>query len=160
MFKELKENEINDFFELIGEIECGDHIDYKNQIHVSWLQKKIKSNFARGVKYFCFSENNIKVGLASLLLNDRLDGVIISAEIVEIGVLKEYRDKGYGTKLLKEIEKYCQSKKIYTLGAFTYAKDYKVISYYGKNGLTPVAIIPDLNGPNDEGQIYMRKILL
>jgi GNAT superfamily N-acetyltransferase len=159
MFKQISEDEVKEFFELIGEIECGSHIDFENNIHVNWLNKKIKSNINNGVEYFSFIENGQKAGVAGILLNRRLNGECVSAEIMEIGILKEHRDKGYGTKLLKEIEKYCKEQKVYVLGAFTYAGDYTTISYYGKNGLTPVAVIPDINGPDNEGQVYMRKIL-
>src|SRR5687768_3930555 len=118
MFKEIDENETKEFFELIGEIECGSHIKFENNTHVIWLNKKIKANFARGVKYFSFGENNQNVGIAGILLNERLDGKYIAAEIIEIGILKEFRDKGFGTKLLNEIVKYCQSQGVYVLGAF------------------------------------------
>jgi len=34
-----------------------------------------------------------------------------------------------------------------------------VIHFYGKNGYVPVSVIPDTQGPGDEGTIVMRKRL-
>jgi hypothetical protein len=33
------------------------------------------------------------------------------------------------------------------------------IAFYGKNGMTPVATLPDVHGPGDEGMVYIRKVL-
>jgi hypothetical protein len=41
----------------------------------------------------------------------------------------------------------------------TYAADYDVIAFYGKNGFIPVATIPDVFGPKAEGNAVLRKVL-
>ena len=48
---------------------------------------------------------------------------------------------------------------IYCMYLSTYAKKYEAIAFYGKNRFVPVATLPDVHDPNDEGNVYMRKIL-
>ena len=160
MIKEINEKEIMPFFELIGEIECGNHIDLSNTEHRNWLERKIKINYFRGAKYFgYYSENNEPIGVACLLINESLGGYKQSAELLEIGIFEKYRNLGYGSLLLKYVENIAREEKLYSMIIATYAGDYKTISFYGKNGFVPVANIPDVHGPDDEGMIFMRKIL-
>jgi hypothetical protein len=41
----------------------------------------------------------------------------------------------------------------------TYAKDKEAISFYLQNGFVRVATLPDVHGPGDDGNVYMRKII-
>lgn len=165
MIKELSEVDMNDiFFDLLAEVECGNHFDFKSQKHHEWLKKRISVNFYRGMKFFgYFSKEDVPIGFAAILIDDGPEGVCCfghSGELMDIAVFPKYRGDGIGSKLLVYVENYCRDKKVSCLYMTTYAKDYKVISFYGKNGFVPVATLPDVHGPNDEGKVFMRKILL
>ena len=52
-----------------------------------------------------------------------------------------------------------EEKGAYCFYAATYAGVYDIITFYGKNGLIPVATLVDINEPNDLEQLYIRKEL-
>ncbi|WP_449603560.1 hypothetical protein [Paenibacillus sp. Marseille-Q9583] len=64
-----------------------------------------------------------------------------------------------GGILLQHVEEVVKSRGAYCLLMLTYAEDYDVIAFYGKNGFVPVATIPDVFGPGAEGNTILRKIL-
>lgn len=163
MIKEIQEENFTPFFELMAEIECGKHFDFSNQNHNEWLKKKISSYYYRGAKFFGFYfDNGEPIGFAALLMEEGPEGVICfghKCDLLDIGILKKYRRKGFGSELLEYVEQRAKNEGFYCMYMSTYAMDYEAISFYGKNGFVPVATLPDINGPNDEGNIYIRKIL-
>lgn len=163
MIKQIFEKEFGVFFNLMAEVECGNHFDYENEKHIEWLKKRISIYFYRGAKFFAYyTDGNIPVGFAALLLDEGPEGVRCfghKSELLDIALFPEFRKKKYGSQLLTFTEEYSRQKGAYCMYVSTYAKDIKVIEFYKKNGFEPVAVLPDVHGPDDEGMVYMRKIL-
>jgi len=164
VIKELSNKEFNDiFFKLIAEAECGKHFDINNSNHIAWMKNRINVHFLRGVKFFAyFMKDGTPVGFAALLIEEGLEGVSCSSqksELLDIAIFPDFRGKGYGSELLNYTEEHSRQSMVYCMYISTYAKKYDVIAFYGKNGFVPVATLPDVHGPNDEGLVYMRKIL-
>ena len=160
MIKDISECDMAPFYELMGEIECGRRFKFDNPKHIDWIKKRIAVHYFRGAKFFgYFGEDNAPIGIAGLLIEEGLESLRPRCELLDIGVYSNYRRKGFGSELLLITEKYAKDLGIYCMFMSTYARSYKVISFYGKNGYVPVATLPDVHGPNDEGIIFMRKIL-
>jgi GNAT superfamily N-acetyltransferase len=163
MIREIQPDEIfKYFYRLAAEIECGNHFDFSNPNHDRWLRRQIDIHYYRGARFFAlFLDDGTPAGFGALLIAEKLENAAYSgqtSELLEIGVLKEFRGKGYGKLLLDYTEEYSRSKNVYCMYIKTWAKDYNVIAFYGQCGFVPVATLPDVNGPGDEGDIYMRKV--
>jgi ribosomal protein S18 acetylase RimI-like enzyme len=164
MIREIQADELfKYFYRLAAEVECGNHFDFSNPQHDRWLRRQIDIYYYRGAKFFAlFLEDGAPAGYGALLIEEPLENAAHSgqrSELLEIGVLNEFRGQGYGTLLLDHAEELSRMKKVYCMYMKTWAKDYAVIAFYGRCGYVPVATLPDVNGPGDEGDIYMRKIL-
>lgn len=163
MIKEIFEDEFNPFYDLMAEVECGNHFNADNPDHIKWLKKRISIYYYRGTRFFAmFDETGIPLGVCGVLIEEGAEGVNCQAqksELVAIGISKEHRRKGLGSVLLKYAEDFSKNAGVYCMFMSTYAAAYNVIAYYGKNGYTPVATLPDIHGPGNEGMVYMRKIL-
>jgi ribosomal protein S18 acetylase RimI-like enzyme len=164
MIREISQDEVfKHFYRLAAEVECGNHFDFSNPRHEEWLRRKIAIYFYSGAKFFAlFLEEGTPLGYAALLIEDKLEDAAYSgqtSELLEIGVLGEFRGKGYGKILLDHAEGLSKERDAYCMYIKTWAKDYKVIAFYGRCGFVPVATLPDVYGPGDEGDIYMRKII-
>jgi ribosomal protein S18 acetylase RimI-like enzyme len=164
MIRDIAQEELFQYFyRLAAEVDCGNHFDFSNPQHDKWLRKHIALDYYRGARFFAiFLEDSSPVGYGSLLIDEKLEGVALTgqkSELLDIGVLDEFRGKGYGKKLLSHAESVSRESGVYCMYIKTYAKDYKVVAFYGSSGFVPVATLPDVYGPGDEGDIYMRKIL-
>lgn len=161
--KRILENEFEPFYNMVAEIEIGSMFDPNNEKHLKWIKNKIKIRFASETNFFAiYSSNNDVIGIAGVRVEARLDGVPYlgrNSELTDIVILEEYRNKGYGSNLLKYIEKYAKEKGAYCIYAATAAFDFETVCFYGKNNFIPIATLVDVNGPNEEGALYMRKIL-
>jgi len=158
--REIPETEIGPFFDLIGEIECGDDYDSAIPIHVAWVEETIRRRYGSGVRFYgMYDGGNAPIAVVGMRLDRYLDHPNPKAELTDVGVFAQYRDKGYGSNLLSLIEGLARQAGVRCLYMCTYADDYRVIAFYGKNGYAPVATIPDMNGPDAKGDVYMRKIL-
>ena len=156
---ELDRNELLPFIPLLAEIECGNHFCSDNQEHLDWLNGKIDSRIACGTRFYgLFSKDNEIMGVVGVQIEQKLfcSG---SAEVVDIGVVDSHRRKGLGSKLLSYAIEKATEAGAHAVFARTYAADTETIAFYGRNLFYPVAIIPDTNGPNDEGDIVMRRLL-
>ena len=151
------------FYQLVAEVECGSYFDFNNPQHERWLRNRISRHFSKGTQFYgYFLEDQSPIGFASLLMDEHLENVEIfgqTAELLHIGVYQEFRGKGYGKELLDYTEEVSRENGAYCMYATTYAKDYHAIAFYGRNGFVPVATLPDVNGPGNEGNVCMRKIL-
>ncbi len=163
MIKEISENEFEPLLDLMAEVECGNHFDANNPNHILWLKKRISIHYYRGTRFFAmFDEADTPIGFHGVLIEEGAEGVNCQAqkcELVAIGIFKEFRRKGSGSILLKHAEDFSREAGVYCMFMSTYAAAYDVIAYYGKNGYTPVATLPDIHGPGNEGIVFMRKIL-
>jgi len=164
MIIELSESELkNIFFDLFAAVECGDYFDPQNHQHVSWLDERIHAHFTRGARSFgSFLASSQPVGFAVLLIEKKLEGADWSgqsAELLDIALYPQYRGKGFGSELLAFVSRIAAEAGVYCLYACTTASDCDVVAFYGRNGFVPVAVLPDVHGPGNEGNVYMRKLL-
>lgn len=160
--RKVLQDEIDSFYELIGEIEYT-LFSTKNENHINWLKKRIDRLYYNGAEFLgAFNEKNDMLGIIAILVDVLPEGIndgYNSCEVIEMGVNKDFRHKGYGSQLLTYAENYAKNQNVYCMYMHTYAGDYDVIAFYGKNGFVPVGIIPDIYGPKNEGMLYMRKII-
>ncbi|MDZ5253651.1 GNAT family N-acetyltransferase [Clostridium sp. LIBA-8841] len=160
--RKVLQSEIESFYELIGEVEYS-LFSTENEEHMNWLKKKIDRFYYSGAEFFgAFNDNNEILGIITILIDKPPQGInngYNSCEVIEMGINKEVRNKGYGSKLLNYAENYAKEQNIYCMYMHTYAGDHDVIAFYGKNGFVPVGIIPDIYGPKNEGMLYMRKVI-
>jgi GNAT superfamily N-acetyltransferase len=160
--REVLQSEISIFYELMGEVEYSLY-NMGNKKHLEWLEKRIDRLYYSGAKFFGgFDEVGSPVGIITILIDEAPEGIndgFNSCEVIEMGVIKGIRNKGYGSQLLKHAEKYAKGKSVYCMYMHTYAGDYDVIAFYGKNGFVPVGMLPDVYGPKNEGMIYLRKVI-
>jgi GNAT superfamily N-acetyltransferase len=152
------------FYRLAAEVECGNHFDFSNPRHEAWLRRKNARYEFCGARFFgLFLKNGTPVGYAVLLIEEFLENVNNvfgqKTELPAIGIIDGFRGKGYGKQLLDYAEDISRKSGAYTMYISTYARDYEVIAFYGRNGYAPVATLPDVHGPGDEGQVLMRKII-
>lgn len=137
--------------------------NFNSESHAQWLKKKIAAHFLKGAKFFGYYLGDMTpVGFAVVLIDEPLEDVSCfgqKSELLDIAIFPEFRRKSYGSKLLAYTQEYSKQQGAYCIYASTYAKDYNTVQFYGKNGFIPVATLPDVYGPNDEGAVYMRKIL-
>ena len=166
IFKFLNEDDFyNAFFDEILEVQCGDHYDAGNTQHVEWLRRFIKILYLRGGKALClFSDADEPVGFIYLLHDKGLENVDCfgkKASIPMFAVKKEYRSKGYGKLLCLESEKYlrdCGAQCLY-VDTPDDPDDRRALTFYVKNGFTPVGFHPCENGKCDMAQVYLFKYL-
>jgi GNAT superfamily N-acetyltransferase len=163
MIREISLEQIEPYLDLIAEIEHT-KLDRKNVSHERWLRNRIKSFEARGALFFVYEDllHNEISGVVTVLHEHAPEGIEAldaRAEILQIGVTGNGRRKGIGSLLLKHAEQFVRSRGAYCLFMMTYAEDYDVIAFYGKNGFVPVATLPDVYGPTLEGNVFLRKVL-
>ncbi len=164
MIKDLTETEFKQtFLDLFSTVECGEFFNFHNLQHAAWLEERLHVHFARGARaYGSFLENGEPAGFAVLLIEKKLEGAEWSgqsAELLDIALYPQHRGLGCGSELLAFIERTAAAAGVYCLFACTTATDYRVIAFYGKNGFVPVATLPDVNGPGNAGNVFMRKRL-
>jgi len=162
MIKELNEADFEGFLPLIAEVEHV-KLDVSNSVHKAWLENRLKLLVLRGAKFLAYyNDSKEPIGFISILHEKPPAGIDVlgmRAEVMQIGVFPAFRRKGYGSILLKAGEEFAKSSGAYCLYIMTYAEDYDVIAFYGKNGFVPVASLPDTYGPDLEGNLFMRKVL-
>lgn len=157
--RELTPQDIEQFFfELMAEIEGGSSFDLSDSQLVGWLRRKIGRRWGSGAQFYGLFDDQIPVGLAGVIIDDH-PYYAGHSELVDLGVVRAYRQAGHGTMLLNHIEQLSREAGVFCLVISTYAGDTATIAFYGKRGFAPVATIPDFHGPHDEGQVYMRKRL-
>jgi GNAT superfamily N-acetyltransferase len=164
MIREIGEADVAAaFFALMGELECGRRFNENNATHVAWLTRRIALRFAQGARALAYMlDDGTPAGFISFLIDEGPPDIPFfgqKAEILDFAFLPAYRSMGYGSVLLKRVEALCAQAGVYVLYTSTYAANHRAITFYGRNGLVPVATLPDVHGPGDEGMVYMRKII-
>jgi GNAT superfamily N-acetyltransferase len=164
MIRELTQHDLTStFFDLFAEVECGTHFHADNPRHVAWLRNRIATHIARGTRFYSlYSPSEDPFGFVGVLIEESLNGAEClgpRAEILDIGVVPEHRRKGHGAELLAHAEALAKSAGAYSLYVATWAGSHEAIAFYGKNGYVPVAALPCIHGPDDVGDLYMRKTL-
>ena len=161
---EIPEQEFVDkYFTLMAEVECGAHFVPDNEQHRAWVRKRIALHYLRGTQFFALSDDSdAPIGFAAVLYDPGLPGVSCfgqSAELLDIAIFPQYRGQGHGSILLRHVERIMETQRVFCLYMTTYGASYGAIAFYGKHGYAPVAVLPDVYGPNDEGRVYIRKRL-
>lgn len=159
--RKVLQSEMESFYELIGEVEYS-LFNVKNEEHINWLKKRIDRLYYSGAEFFgAFSESGEVLGIVTILIEEPPIGIKACSrcEVIQMGTSKGFRNKGCGSKLLNYAKDYAKGQGVYCMYMHTYAGDYDVIAFYGKNGFIPVGTLPDVYGPKDEGMLYMRKII-
>jgi GNAT superfamily N-acetyltransferase len=164
MIREITEPEVLEhFFSLMADLECGERFIANNPNHAQWLQKRISLRFVQGARFFgYFLADGCPAGFICFLIDEGPEGIKCfgnKSEILDFGLLPAHRSKGYGTDLLKHAERISAEAGAHVLYTSTYACNHRAILFYGRNGLVPVATLPDVHSPGDEGMVYMRKII-
>ncbi len=59
--------------------------------------------------------------------------------------------RGLGARLMAHCESVARQEGYHCLLVSTYAKQERAIRFYLREGFVPVATIPDVHGPSDEG---------
>ncbi|MCD9020947.1 GNAT family N-acetyltransferase [Cohnella silvisoli] len=118
----------------------------------------------RGARFFAYHDPLYvkQFGIIAVLHEEAPEGsdaLVARAEVLIIGVSKQARRRGIGSILLKHAEEFAKERGAYCLFMMTYAEDYDVIAFYGKNGFIPVATLPDVYGQTLEGNVFLRKII-
>lgn len=157
----ISKNQLDEILDLVLWVEL-EALSIDNPMDRAWIIKKLSKLEASGCEFFgCFCDGKI-IGFATILIEDRpaiaCDGYG-ACELMQLGIRNEYRNKNYGSKMLQYIENYLKSKKVYCMYMHTYASDYSVAAFYGKNGYIPRGVVPDVYGPNLHGMLYMSKPL-
>jgi len=160
MIKNITDDDVrSNFFPLMAEVEAGSWFDMKNHSHIAWLHRRISRRVGRGGQFYAlYSLDGVPLGLYCLLIEDHIDHQGY-AEILDLGVIESHRRQGHGTHLLQDAEDKCRAENMCSLYVSTYAGDDTAIAFYKEYGFSPVAELPGLNGPNDRGQLFMRKEL-
>lgn len=158
MLKEIGEEDMQPFFQLMGDLEVGRHFEPDNKQHIQWLWDKIRRNYGRGVRFFAFCEDDgTPRGIISLLVDDFLTFRL--GYITHLGVFKEFRGSGYGSRLLSFAVEQARQEHCYCVYLDTYSGNPRNVEFYAKNGFIPAAVIPHANGPGDHGQLWFAKVL-
>ena len=163
MIKAVLEHELDPYLPLLAEVEHS-KLDLSNPEHERWLRRRMHRHYQRGALFYAYHDDGEEdaYGIIAVLHEDAPQGIDMwgaRAEVLDIGVSKGHRRKGIGSKLLQHAEEIARDKGAYCLFMMTYAADYDVIAFYGKNGFIPVATIPDVFGPGLEGNAVLRKVI-
>jgi len=165
IFKFLNEHDFyNTFFDEICDVQCGSHYDANNPQHVEWLKHYIKNLYLRGGEALCLFWEDTPIGFIYLLHNKGLENVACmgkKATIAMFEVKEEHRGKGYGKLLCLEAEKHVRARGAECLYTDTPddPDDRGALTFYIRNGFTPVGFHPCENGRDDMAQIYLFKYL-
>lgn len=159
--KIITRHELEEILDLVlwAELES---LSIDNPEDKAWITNKLSKLEASGCVFFGQYFEEKLIGFATILIEDRPAAACNgygACELLQIGIREAHRNKGYGSEILKHIETYLIRQKVYCMYMHTYAEDYYVIAFYGKNGFIPRGVVPDVYGPNLEGMLYMSKPL-
>ncbi len=164
MIRKIPENEFaHEFFDEFADLECGKHFHPDNAQHVEWVQKRIAIHYFRGGAFYgYFLDDGTAAGFAAALIDPGLSGDNCfghKAELLDIVVRDVHRGNGYGRALMDHVEAEALDAGAYCLYVSTYAGNNDSMTFYINRGFVPVAMLPDVHGPNDDGTVCLRKIL-
>ena len=158
MINQMNKSELLDsLYDLVAEVEFGNHFNETDNNQVDLLRNRVNTYFNNGCEVFGYYERETNELTGYIMTLVKRDPHYQDCEILEIGVRNEFRRKGYGSELLRFVETHHRNNQVHRIVVQTYAADFKVTHFYGKNGYIPISVIPGTNGPQDEGAIVMRK---
>lgn len=152
-----------DFLALLGELEEGRAFDPSHLPHVEWLEKLVAARELLGARSFAaYAPTGEGLGFVTILCGHGLPGTRWFAhrvEILDLGIIAAQRGHGIGARLLAHSEEAARAGGFQCIIVATYGGSRRAISFYLREGYTPVATLPDVHGPGDEGMVYLRKFL-
>ena len=154
---------VNDFFPMIVDLWCGDKYDPQNKQHVEWVNRKIHVTFEAFSTALCaYTDENEPIGFFWYRHDTGLENVRFSgkdAHIISCGLFDKFQRQGIGTILLDEICKKIKANGGECLYTDTYTANWDSMVFYIKRGFIPVALLPGLNGIDDDGQVFLYRKL-
>ena len=154
---------VDDFFDLIVGLWYGDKYDAQNMQHIGHIKRKIHVSFEDFSVALCaYTEENEPIGFFWYKHDTGLEGVGFSgkdAHIISCELLEKFQRQGIGTLLLNEVCSRVKANGGECLYTDTYTGNDDSMIFYIKRGFVPVALLPGLNGINDDGQVFMYKKL-
>lgn len=154
---------VGDFFPLIVGLWYGDKYDAANSQHVAWAKKRIHITYESFSTALCaYTDEDEPIGFFWYKHDTGLEGVSFSgkdAHIISCELIEKFQRQGIGTILLEEACKRIKENGGECLYTDTYTANWDSMVFYIKRGFVPVALLPGLNGINDEGQVFMYKKL-
>ena len=117
----------------------------------------------RGSRFYVhLLDDGTPTGFATVLIDPGLEGDNCFghvAELLDVIVRDQHRGNGYGRALMDHVESEARAAGAYCLYVSTYAGNGDSMTFYINRGFVPVAMHPDIYGPDDSGDVYLRKIL-
>ena len=154
---------VSDFFPLIVGLWYGDKYNPSNPQHVKWVKRKIHVTFENFSVALCaYTEENEPIGFFWYKHDTGLEGVRFSgkdAHIISCELFEKYQRQGIGTMLLEEVCKRVKANGGECLYTDTYAANDDSMLFYIKRKFIPAALLPGLNGVDDDGQVFMYRKL-
>ena len=108
MIREISQSEVEEhFIDLMGELECGEHFKADDPEHVEWVRKCINLRFVQGAVFHAYfrEDDHAPIGFIAVLQDCGPDAFRGKLEILDFGFLSNHRGRGYGTELLRYVEK-------------------------------------------------------
>jgi ribosomal protein S18 acetylase RimI-like enzyme len=150
---------VNDFFPLIVDLWYADQYDPQNQQHVEWVRKKIHASYELfSTVLGAYTDHDEPIGFLWYQHDTGLENVACSgkdAHIISSGLFSKFKRQGVGTALLDEACKRIKQNGGECVYTDTYAANDNAMVFYIKRSFVPVALLPGLNGSDDEGQVYL-----
>ena len=148
---------------MIADLWYGDKYDAQNKQHTEHIKRKIHVTFEDFSAALCtYTDDGEPMGFFWYKHDRGLEGVDFSgkdAHIISCGLLEKFRRQGVGTLLLDEVCNRIKSNGGECLYTDTYTANDDSMVFYIKRKFIPVALLPGLNGINDEGQVFMYRKL-
>lgn len=163
IYKSISEETFKkDFFNEIIDVECGRHFDINNEQHKRWLCNKIHSIFLLGGNVLAAYKEAEPVGFIFYQHDRGLENECCfgkKADIIMFEIREKYRSQNIGKILLNKISASVKANGGACLYTDTYVPNKRAIKFYIENDFIPVAVFPCVNGIDDDGQLYMYKVL-
>ena len=154
---------VKDFLPLIIDLWYADKYDPNNAQHVEWVKRKIHVTYEYFSTALCaYTDEGEPIGFFWYKHDTGLENVAFTgkdAHIISCGLYDKFQRQGIGTILLDEVCKRVKENGGECLYTDTYTANVDSMIFYIKRNFDPVALLPGLNGLNDDGQVFMyRKI--
>jgi len=155
---------VNDFFTMIVDLWYADKYNPENAQHIDWVRKKIHVTFENFSVALCaYADDDEPIGFFWYKHDIGLEGVSFSgkdAHIISCGLYEKFQRQGIGSMLLEEVCKRVKDNGGECLYTDTYAANDESMMFYIKSKFIPVALLPGLNGINDDGQVFLYRPLI
>ena len=153
----------DDFFPMIVDLWYADKYDPQNKQHVEWVKRKIHVTFeAFSVALCAYTDDNEPIGFFWYQHDTGLENVRFNgkdAHIISCGLFDRFQRQGIGTLLLDEVCKKIKANGGECLYTDTYTANWDSMVFYIKRQFIPVALLPGLNGIDDDGQVFLYRKL-